>query len=65
MRYLRHGRYHPGLLQALLEGLLTLTGRWVLSRFGLKSNLFAETLLGVLVWLVVILLSIALFTALV
>ena len=54
-----------GLLQALLEGLLTVSGRRVLSLFGLKSNVFAETFLGLLVWLLVICLSIALFAALV
>ncbi len=54
-----------GLLQALLEGLLTITGRWVLSLFGLKSNTLAETLLGLLIWMLLICLSIALFAALV
>jgi hypothetical protein len=54
-----------GLLQALLEGLMTVTGRWVLSLFGLKSNVFAETLLGLLIWILVMCLSIALFAALV
>jgi hypothetical protein len=54
-----------GLLQALLEGFMTVTGRWVLSLFGLKSNVFAETFLGLLIWMLVICLSIALFAALV
>jgi hypothetical protein len=54
-----------GLLQALLEGFMTVTGRWVLSLFGLKSNVFAETLLGLLVWMLAICVAIALFAALV
>jgi len=33
-------------VQALLEGSLTHTGRWVLSVLELKSNAFAETFLG-------------------
>jgi hypothetical protein len=53
-----------GLLQALLEGLMTVTGRWVLSLLGLKSNAFAETFLGLLIWILAICLSIALFAAL-
>ena len=54
-----------GLLQALLEGFMMVTGRWVLSLFGLKSNAFAETFLGLLIWILVICLAIALFAALV
>jgi hypothetical protein len=54
-----------GLLQGLLEGFMTVTGRWVLALLGLKSNVFAETLLGLLIWMLVICLSIALFAALV
>jgi len=54
-----------GLLQVLLEGFMTATGRWVLSLFGLKSNVFAETFLGLLIWMLVICLGIALFAALV
>jgi len=54
-----------GLLQALLEGFMTVTGRWVLSLFGLKSNVFAETLLGLLLWMLAICVAIALFAALV
>jgi len=54
-----------GLLQALLEGYMTVTGRWVLSLFGLKSNVFAETFLGLLVWMLAICVAIALFAALV
>ena len=40
---------------------MTVTGRWVLSLFGLKSNVFAETFLGLLVWMLAICVSIALF----
>ena len=54
-----------GLLQALLEGFMTVTGRWVLSLFGLKSNAFAETFLGLLIWMLAICVAIALFAALV
>ena len=54
-----------GLLQALLEGFVTVTGRWVLSLFGLKSNVFTQTLLGLLVWMLAICVAIALFAALV
>ena len=54
-----------GLLQALLEGFMTVTGRGVLSLFGLKSNVFAETLLGLLVRMLAICVAIALFAALV
>jgi hypothetical protein len=50
---------------ALLEGFLTHTGRWLPSLVGLKLNVFAETLLGLLVWILVILLSLALFALLV
>ena len=53
------------LLQALLEGFMTVTGRWVLSLCGLKSNVFAETFLGLLVWMLAICVAIALFAALV
>jgi len=44
---------------------MMVTGRWVLSLFGLKSNAFAETFLGLLIWILVICLAIALFAALV
>lgn len=54
-----------GLLQALLEGFMTVTGRWVLSLLGLKSNVFAETFPGLLVWMLATCVSIALFAALV
>jgi hypothetical protein len=54
-----------GIVQALLDGLFTQTGRWPLSLFGLKPNVFAETYLGLLVWILVILLSLVLFASLV
>jgi hypothetical protein len=54
-----------GFVQALLEGLMAVTGRWALSLFGLQSNVFAETFLGLLLWMLLICLSIALFAALV
>ena len=44
---------------------MTITGRWVLSLFGLKSNAFAETFLGLLIWMLAICVAIALFAALV
>lgn len=53
------------LIQALLEGVSTQTGRWVLSLGGWKSNAFAETLLGLLVWILAIVVAIALFASLV
>jgi hypothetical protein len=53
------------LLQALLEGLFTVSGRWVLSLGGWTSNVFAETLLGFLVWMLAIVLFVALFASLV
>lgn len=53
------------ILQALLEGYFAVSGRWVLSLGGWKSNAFAETLLGFLVWMLAIVLFVALFAALV
>ena len=54
-----------GILQALIEGFFTVSGRWVLSLGGWRSNLIAETLLGFLVWMLAIVLFVALFAALV
>ena len=53
------------ILEALLDGLFTVSGRWVLSLGGWTSNVFAETLLGFLVWTLAIVLFIALFASLV
>lgn len=54
-----------GVLEALLDGLFTVSGRWVLSLGGWKSNVFAETFLGFLVWALAICLFLAVFAALV
>ena len=51
--------------EALLDGFFTTSGRWVLSLGGWKSNAFGETLLGIMVWILGIVLFIALFAALV
>jgi len=57
------------LIELFLEGLtfdgFTVTGRRVLSLGGWKSNAFGETLLGIMVWTLGIVLFIALFAALV
>ena len=53
------------IVAGLLQGFMTITGRWVLSLFGLKSNAFAETFLGLLIWMLAICAAIALFAALV
>ena len=50
-----------GFIEALFEGFITATGRRSLSLVGWKANRFVETLLGLVVWAAVILLSIALF----
>jgi hypothetical protein len=53
------------LAEVLLEGYLTRTGRRVLSLVDLKTNVLAETFLGLLIWILVICLALALFAALV
>lgn len=57
------------LIGLFLEGLtfdgFTGTGRWVLSLGGWKSNVFGETVLGIMVWILGIVLFVALFAALV
>ena len=57
------------LIGLFLEGFtfdgFTVSGRWVLSLGGWKSNVFGETLLGIMVWILGIVLFIALFTALI
>jgi hypothetical protein len=52
-------------LAAAFGGLFTETGRRMLWLLGLQSNVVAETLLGLLVWILAILLVFALFAALV
>ena len=37
------------IFELVVQGVLYKTGRKVLARFGLKSNLFVETLLGIIV----------------
>jgi hypothetical protein len=51
--------------EALLDGFFTVSGRWVLSLGGWKSNVLAETFLGFLVWMLAICLFLAVFAALV
>jgi len=51
--------------EALLDGFFTTSGRWVLSLGGWKSNVFGETLLGFLVWILAICLFVALFASVV
>lgn len=57
------------LIEPFLEGLtfdgFTVSWRWVLSLGGWKSNAFGETLLGIMVWTLGIVLFVALFAALV
>lgn len=52
-------------IEVLLEGGFTASGRYVLSLGGWKSNVFAETFLGLLVWALAACLFLALFAALV
>jgi len=52
-------------LESLLDRSITQTGRWVPSLFGLQSNVVAETVLRLLVWILVILLALARLAALV
>jgi hypothetical protein len=37
-------------IEALLDALIARTGKSVLSSWGLKSNLFVEVLIGLVVW---------------
>jgi hypothetical protein len=42
-----------GVIQAIIEALITHTGATVLAFFGRKSNSFVEAVIGLLVWALV------------